>query len=281
MGREPPGGWTEQWRRTLRQRGSGHVNRQAAGANFCQPTPQKRAKTGAPVVLSERCSNSTRKGMKTKQPEGARGSLKWIQRAVNQRWPSLEQPILQATSATSLRWTSPLSTDDYAEYRDGGFLDAIDQSALREALTAFWPARGPQWDALGVTSGGDVLLVEAKAHIAEMCSPGTAASAVSRARIEAALDDVAGRLGAKANRASWCDHFYQLGNRIAHLDFLRRNGVPAWLVLVNFVGDREMGGPESEEAWESAYKVAFHVMGLGSRHALSPYLLHVYPRTIT
>ena len=230
------------------------------------------------VVLSLGKLQSTKIDMRTPQPEGTRGSLKWIQRAVNERWASLEQPILDATDAAAIRWTSPLAEDDFSEYRDGGFLDVVGRPALRDALKSFWPARGPQWDALAVTSGGDVLLVEAKAHIAEMCSPGTAASAISRARIEATLDEVASRLGAKSGRASWCDHFYQLANRIAHLDFLRRNGVPAWLILVNFVGDHEMAGPETEEAWEAACQVAFHVMGLGRRHRLSPYILHVYPR---
>ena len=212
------------------------------------------------------------------QVHGEKGSLRWIQRAVAERWPSLEAPILAAAgSDQTIIWRSPLEADGYAEYRDGAFLDLLGLSHLRQPLTDFWPDRGPQWDALAQLDGGGVLLVEAKAHIGELCSPGSAAGAASLARIAARLDEVAEALGASATRAPWTTHFYQLANRIAHLHFLRSSGVDAWLVLVNFLSDPDMGGPETEEAWEAAYAVAWHVMGLGKRHALSRYIIEVYP----
>jgi hypothetical protein len=212
------------------------------------------------------------------QPSGTRGSLKWIQRAVNGRWPSLDEPILASISgAKSIAWVSPREHDDFAEYRDIAFLEKLGVSELAAGLQTFWPSRGPQWDALGRTDNGALLLVEAKAHIAEMCSSGTGAGEVSRARITARLEEVATALGARPNRAAWTEFFYQLANRIAHLHFLRRNGAPAWLVLVNFLNDREMGGPTTSEAWRAAYDVAFHVMGLGKRHALTPYIIEVFP----
>ena len=91
------------------------------------------------------------------------------------------------------------------------------------------------------------------------------------------LEEVATALGARSARAAWTDFFYQLANRIAHLHFLRRHGAPAWLVLVNFINDEEMGGPTSPEGWRTAYEVAFHVMGLGTRHPLSRFILEVFP----
>jgi hypothetical protein len=216
--------------------------------------------------------------MRVEQQEGTRGSLKWIQRAVNERWPTLEQPILRQTRGHgTIEWLSPLAVDEYAEYRDGSFLKLIGQAALEPALAAFWPARGPQWDALGRTSQGDVLLVEAKAHVAEMFSPATAAGAESRSRIDACLIEVARQLGTNAMRASWSEFFYQIANRIAHLHFLRTRGVPAWLIFVNFVGDELMGGPSTSEAWEKAYQVAFHVMGLRHDNTMSRFMIHVYP----
>jgi hypothetical protein len=215
--------------------------------------------------------------MRIEQPAGRRGSLKWIQRAVNERWPELESGILAAVGGDRpLQWLSPLESDGFAEYRDGAFLERLGCGHLKADLADFWPARGPQWDALARTDG-DVILVEAKAHVAEMCSPGTAAGPASRARILTSLDAVADRLGANANRAAWTDHFYQFANRLAHLDFLRQRGVSAWLVLANFVGDREMKGPATAEAWEAAYQVAEHVMGLPRRHKLSPWIVHVCP----
>ena len=84
-------------------------------------------------------------------------------------------------------------------------------------------------------------------------------------------------LGAQP-RAPWIDVFYQLANRVAHLYFLRENGEKAWLVLANFVGDREMHGPDSPTEWEAAYEVVWHVLGLRKNHPLSRYIIHVYPK---
>ncbi len=215
--------------------------------------------------------------MRIEQPAGSRGSLKWIQRAVGERWPTLEAPIRSRIGTDALTWHSPLESDAFAEYRDEAFLGLIGQLHLADALHGFWPARGPQWDALGTTDTDTVVLVEAKAHIAEMLSPATAAGPVSRQRIDTVLDELAERLGPGRKRARWSEQFYQLANRLAHLDFLRRNRVEAYLVLVDFIGDDDIGGPHTAEAWDAAYEVAFHVMGLPKRHALAPYILHVRP----
>jgi hypothetical protein len=212
------------------------------------------------------------------QPVGERGSLKWIQRAVQEQWPSLNEPILRRLpNSKSIEWVSPLKSDEFAEYRDDGFLKRLRREDLCGTLKEFWPARGPQWDALGLSDKGDLLLIEAKAHIEEMCSSGTAAGATSRERIAAQLDKVALELGARAGRAAWTEFFYQLANRLAHLAFLRSHDAPAYLVLVNFVGDGEMEGPTTPDAWRAAYQVAYHVMGLPKRHALSPFIVDVYP----
>lgn len=216
------------------------------------------------------------------QPLGTKGSLLWIQQAVNDHWTSLDEPILAKLSGSNrIEWRSPLEHDDFAEYRDGDFLDRVGLSHLRPALKEFWPERGPQWDALGVSDRGDVLLVEAKAHVAEMCSPGTAARPDSRERINGALVSCAERLDARVSRAPWTDHFYQLANRIAHLHFLREQGVPAYLVLVNFLNDEAMKGPTTREAWDAAYQVALHVMGLRKGHALSKHIIEVFPDVAT
>ena len=55
------------------------------------------------------------------------------------------------------------------------------------------------------------------------------------------------------------------------------------LVLVNFIGDVEMDGPNTRAEWEAAYRVVHHVMGLRADHALSRHVLHIYPdvRTLT
>lgn len=211
------------------------------------------------------------------QRPGTRGSLKWLQIAVNERPDLLDGPILSALpGAGSVAWRSPLAADGFAEYRDAAFLDRLGLGAHAGALAAFWPARGPQWDALAITGAGQVLLVEAKAHLRELASPPLKAGPASRARIVAALAATAAALGARP-LAPWTDAFYQLANRLAHLVFLRGQGVDARLVLVNFVGDTEMGGPAGKAEWQAAYAMALHVMGLPVRHRLSRYVLPVYP----
>ena len=216
--------------------------------------------------------------VRVSQSVGERGSLKWIQKAINQS-PSrkLDELILpELTGARCIAWSSPISSDDHAEYRDAAFLEKIGAPNLKADLSKFWPSRGPQWDALGRSDNDDVLLVEAKAHIAEICSPPTGARPVSLKTIEAALTETASHLGAKP-RAKWTEAFYQLNNRLAHLYFLRKHGVKAWLVLVNFVSDAEMQGPTSPREWEAAYKVVWHVLGIEARNPLSKYIVHVYP----
>lgn len=214
---------------------------------------------------------------RTIQPLGTRGSLKWIQRAVNDRTNNLDDVVLRHLSdARSIQWLSPLRVDEFAEYRDEAFLHLVGAGDLQNELANFWPRRGPQWDALGRSDTGDILLVEAKAHIAEMLSPATQASEASRAFIEKSLAEVVSALKATP-RAPWSTTFFQLANRIAHLWFLRSHGKPAWLVLVGFTNDIEMGGPASSQEWHAAYQVAMHVMGLGAQHPMARYIIHAHP----
>jgi hypothetical protein len=211
------------------------------------------------------------------QPVGTRGSLKWIQRSLEQRPAALDELILaKLDGASSISWRSPLREDHFAEYRDRAFLERIGAAELAPDLERFWPSRGPQWDALGRSDAGDILLVEAKAHFDEVLTPPCQAGEVSRCAIEAALSETIASIGA-APRAAWSATFYQLANRLAHLYFLRKHGRSAWLVLVNFVGDAEMHGPSSEAEWEAAYRVVSYVLGLPRGHALDRHIVHVYP----
>ena len=216
--------------------------------------------------------------MRIVQPAGQRGSLKWLQRAVNTQPDCLDGTILQSIgSATAIEWRSPLGVDDYAEYRDASFLKRVGAEDLTERLADFWPRRGPQWDALACTDAGDILLIEAKAHVPEMTSSGTKATAASRSKIDRAMQSTATALGA-SNVDAWMGDYYQLANRLAHLWFLRENGKKAWLVLVGFIGDAGMKGPSSADEWTSAFDNADRALGLPANHALSPYIIHVHPQ---
>lgn len=128
--------------------------------------------------------------MRIEQPQGSRGSLKWIQRLV-QLYPAIINVQLSALGALaprqSLTWISPLCADEFAEYRDQKFLNRIGQKHLANELKAFWPNRGPQWDGLASDGEGQVFLFEAKAHASEMASTCKACEA-SKAKITAACN---------------------------------------------------------------------------------------------
>jgi hypothetical protein len=213
------------------------------------------------------------------QPIGARGSLKWLQKAVAEKWDDLDGPLLAALpGATVIQWRSPLEEDDFAEYRDAAFLRRVGLDSLTAALKAYWPRGGPQWDGLALSDAGHVILVEAKAHIGEFCSPPSQASSRSRVLIDASLQATASAIGVVGDsKPAWGRHFYQYANRLAHLRWLRDCGVDAKLVLIGFIDDHDMPGRTTSEAWEAAYLIAHHVLGLPSRHALARHVIHLHP----
>ena len=208
------------------------------------------------------------------QNVGIKGSQKWLQYSV-EKCPEHLQP----KSLAKLEWLSPLGMDDYSEYQDGSCLDKLGLSHLKESLMDFWPRRGAVWDGLAI-SGDAVVLVEAKAHITEFFSPATGAkSPTSIAKIESALKETAATLNAKP-RADWTQVYFQYANRLAFLHFLRREGVNANLLFVDFVEDFEMKGPASAEVWRVAFASADYVLGLSSNHKYSKFVNHVYPSVI-
>lgn len=150
----------------------------------------------------------------------------------------------------TIDWVSPREADDWAEYRDDGFLSILGQQRLAEDLSHFWPKNGPQWDALGRSSSGGAVLVEAKAHIGELAST-CAAGEASASLIRASLDHAKGRYGAPAD-SDWLTGYYQYANRLAHLAFLHDHGVDATLAFVYFCGDHERGGPADAAGWHDA-----------------------------
>ena len=57
-------------------------------------------------------------------------------------------------------------------------------------------------------------------------------------------------------RVDWSRNFYQFTNRLAHLYLLRdQNTLPAFLVMVYFVGDDYMQGPATMDEWQGAIKL--------------------------
>lgn len=168
-------------------------------------------------------------------------------------------------------WSGGGSPD--AEVKGLDFLPQADPARMR--WSSAWPQTGnvPNWDAVGrLHRGGTTewLLVEAKAHIAELTSHCGAKPHGGRPKIEAFLDDAKQALGVPSGH-DWLTGHYQLANRIAHLHFLQANGVPARLLLLYFTGDERKGWncPKVEQEWQPALQKAKAQLGLPPSHGLA------------
>jgi len=207
--------------------------------------------------------------MRSEQEEGTRGSLKWVQRLLDRHPALLSDALLKSGgigAEETIDWVSPRRDDGWAEYRDAKFLERIGHPELGAELQAFWPRRGPQWDALGRGSNGTVVLVEAKAHIGELSST-CEASPDSRGIIERALTTTKEKLGINSE-SDWTTGYYQYANRLAHAQFLRDHGIPTTLVFLYFI-NADMGGPNTEAEWKEALKPVHRHLGLkASGHPL-------------
>ena len=203
----------------------------------------------------------------TPSPYATRGSQRWLQVAVA-RAPELLQEALHRAGALDdgegVDWKSPLGADRFCEYRDGAVLRCLGIDRLpNRSLSDFWPTRGPVWDALGTTTAGRYLLVEAKAHIAEAASPATTAkNTVSKNLIEASLAEARRYYSPRAN-AKWDGSLYQYANRLAFQYFFNKvNGLESRLIFLNFCNAADVSGPESEEEWHGATKLIHALLGL-------------------
>jgi hypothetical protein len=197
-----------------------------------------------------------------RQSPGNRGSQRWIQRAIE----LAPRELSDAIGCGPVEWRSPLVSDEYAEYRDQAFLDRLGITLQKRSLESFWPVGGPQWDALGVARSGEVVLVEAKAHISEMLSSASGATAVASVdRIRQSLHETASALGAGPG-VDWSQRFYQYTNRLAHGYLLQElNGIPTRLIFLYFTGDTDMGGPETAREWRAAIEVLHEALGIRGR----------------
>lgn len=198
------------------------------------------------------------------QPQAIKGSQKWIQIFTNKKQDILINQIrtsLALPENEQIQWLSPLEDDKYAEYRDEAFLDKLGVNPEKVKLADFWPKGGPQWDALGKSTLGKLFLVEAKSHISELISSCEAKDPNSIAKIQKSLQIAKDKVGSKTD-FDWSKTFYQYANRLAHVNFLRQNNVPAYLVSVYFLNDLEMEGSKTSDEWKGAIRLVHRCLGL-------------------
>ena len=212
-----------------------------------------------------------------KQDPDSHGSLKDLQVLINVKKKYLDAEISKVIGKQmSINWRSPLQTDNYAEYRDEDFLKRLGiLGKITYPLSDFWPDNGPQWDALGV-SGDEIILVEAKANIPEMVSPGTKAGTSSRRKVKNSLDEVKKYLSV-SDSIDWTGTFYQYVNRIAHLYYLReKNQIKARLLFIYFINDVTVRGPKTKDEWLGAIQTMECYLGLDKNHKLRKYIHDIF-----
>ena len=205
-----------------------------------------------------------------------KGSQRWLQIAVDRAPEVLNGPLRAAMALppdAAIEWLSPLRAEKFVEYRDGATYARCGIDLSHRPLQEFWPSGGPMWDGLARTDRGDILFVEAKAHVPEIVSGRTRATLSSRSRIAQSMRAVQQALAPRSvGLVDWTGTFYQYANRIAHLHFLRmENGVRAHLVNLYFLNADDVGGPTDRAEWDGAIKVVECYLGLG-RHRLSKYM---------
>jgi len=226
--------------------------------------------------------------MQTKQHSGraSKGSQLHLRNLVN-NYPEYLNCLILSNSlslrtyaASHPKWVSPLASNDYAEFQDEQFLEAIGFPKLSHKLADFWPRRGPVWDALATVEGKSgsrgVILLEAKSHIKELAGTGCGASGKSLEQIKRSLTTVKHSLNVK-RKAEWLGEYYQYANRIAHLYFLDIVGqVPTWMVFLYFVRDVEQSGPSTVVEWTASLDKMQKALGLPRDHLLEQMIINVF-----
>jgi len=217
-----------------------------------------------------------------------KGSQFQLQNIVNKNPASLNQRILGASTTLrsvisgDITWVSPLEKENYIEYQDKEVLEAIGYPQLKNKLFKFWPEGGPVWDALArfklkSSSRHGVILLEAKSHIEELENKkGCGAKGKSRQLIVDTFETVQKDLQVIPN-PDWTDIYYQYANRIAHLYFLSVvQKMPAWLVFLYFLNDKQMGGPKEKSEWDAALTTVKDNLHLPNKHVLSDNIINIF-----
>jgi len=189
---------------------------------------------------------------------------------------------MRVYAATHPKWVSPLASDNYAEYQDKQFLEAIGLPKLSHKLTDFWPQGGPVWDALATVEGKSgsqgVILLEAKSHILELANPSYACEATGKSleKIKSSLTTVKHELKVE-RKIDWLGDYYQYANRLTHLYFLTIVGqIPTWMVFLYFVGDVEQNGPSNVAEWTASIDQTQEKLGLPRNYLLEETIITVF-----
>ena len=170
---------------------------------------------------------------------GEKGSKSCMWRMVSDS--SATTWFARQTGANGLKWKYPIRVN--GEIKENCLSRDLQKELWPDLRVDFswWPPRGkkPQWDAIGTTEDGFVVLVEAKAHPSEVESGSCKAIPISRAKIEESM-----RLVQQEHYPLcvdfdniWMCKYYQAANRLTFFEKLSEQPVKIKLVFLSFYND--------------------------------------------
>lgn len=135
--------------------------------------------------------------------------------------------------------------------------DFIDE--LKDEWRDYWMCgvAGLNWDAVGKTSDGTYILVEAKAHIKELESS-AGGGKKSKEKNNAVINNFLKENRINKDAEDWNQNCYQLTNRLIALDFLEKKNIKAKLVYLLFVNGYEFNSSSNKSATKEEWEKAFN-----------------------
>ena len=173
-----------------------------------------------------------------------------------------------------LKWFSPIIEENFKEYQINNQQICKKLGYKPTEFKDFWPSRQPQWDGIALGESGTLYLFEAKSHLSEIQRRGKRGSEENNNKIFTSIQNTAIVFGNDLNaneelKASWCDYFYQISNRITFAvklnSFRNTNYKKVAMVFLNFVNDRTWNSKQmviNEDIWRKHYDDIFRKMGL-------------------
>lgn len=165
--------------------------------------------------------------------------------------------------------------DEYfdREYTNLDFLENLGINSLleNEKYYEYWPNTGtPQnWDLVGKTTDGRIVLVEAKAHTKELESSTKAKVTGGLPKIEKAFNQVREGIGV-TEYSPWTQNYYQFANHLFTCWYLNKvRKISTVLLNVYFVGDERPDGclcPKTTLEWEEAIQKEYNYLGISTEH---------------
>lgn len=120
---------------------------------------------------------------------------------------------------------------------------------LKDEWRNYWTCGpvGLNWDAVGISKDGTLILVEAKAHVGELKSS-SGGKKESKEKNNKIISNYLKKYGINRTADDWNKDFYQLANRLIAIDFLHERGVKAKLVYVLFENGYKFNSSSNKSA---------------------------------